>query len=183
MMKTNKQLKAGALALLAGLYSAAAFSASYDGVATATIVAPITLTAGADMSFGSISAGTAASTVNVSSGNLVAVTVGDAVVTDDAGAALTFALTAALDASYSISIADGVLGDGGTNTMTVSNFVSSGNLVTDGGDGSSATGTGTGNPETVTVSADLAVAANQPAGDYSTANGNGTPIVITADYQ
>ena len=173
MMNRSKQLKAGALALLAGLYSATAFSASINGVANATILEPVTLTPGAAMSFGTIAAGSNATTVSVdSAGNVTAPAgAGNAVVTVAAGAALTFDIQAANGVGYTVSIADGVLDTvGGSGaTMTVSNFAHS------------ASGTGTGAAETVTVTADLAVGANQPAGSYSTAND--TAIVITADYQ
>lgn len=174
MKHTNKQLKIGALALIAGFYSAGAMSATLDGVATATILEPVTLTIGATMSFGSIASGGNATTVSVDAAGAVTAPAGagNAVVTVPGGAALTFTLRAANGLAYVLSIADGSLDTVGGSTvgaMTVTNFADDASLA------------GSGADETVTVTADLLVGAEQDAGSYST--DNGTAIVITADYQ
>jgi len=174
MKHTNKQLKIAALALMTGLYSAGAISAQIDGVATANILEPVTLALGNTMSFGSIASGTNATTVSVDAAGLVTALAGagNAVVTDSGGLALTFDVQAALNVAYVLNIADGALEASPASAvgpMAVSNF------------GDNATLLGSGAVETVTVTADLLVGANQDEGFYSTAND--TAIVITADYQ
>ena len=173
MKHTNKQ-KVAALALMTGLYSAGAISDTLDGVATATILEPVTLTIGATMSFGSVASGGNATTVSVDAAGAVTAPAGagNAVVTSAAGAALTFDVQAATGVAYVLNIADGALDTAGGSAigpMAVTNFGDDASLL------------GTGAPETVTVTADLSVGALQDAGSYSTAND--TAIVITADYQ
>ena len=173
MKNTNTQLKLAAVALMAGLYGTSAVAASLNMDATATILDPVVLAAGANMDFGTIASGANATTVSVSAAGTVTAPAGagNAVVTNSAGAAMTFDVTAANGIAYVLSIADGVLDTaaGAATTMTVTNF----------GDDASLTGTGA--VETVTVTADLLVGANQEGGAYSTAND--TAIAITADYQ
>ena len=171
MINTNKQLKAGALILLAGLYSAAASSATVDGQASAVILQPIVLDNVNDFDFGTIAAGSVDTTISVDAGGTVSGGGGtdEAVVTVTVGQALSFDITAAA-ISYTISIADGALESSPASAapMTVGNF------------GFTDPGAGTGSAQTVTVTADLTVNADQPAGNYSTTND--TPIVISVDY-
>jgi hypothetical protein len=174
MTHTNKQLHIGALALVVGLYSAGALSASINGQADAEILEPVTLTLGATMDFSTIASGANATTVSVDNAGTVTApaAAGNAIVTNSAGAALTFTVQAASGVAYVLNIADGSLdtaGGSGVGPMTVTNFGDNASLV------------GTGAPETVTVTGDLSVGASQDAGLYSTTNG--TPVVITADYQ
>ena len=174
MKHTNKQLKIGALALMAGLYSTGAMSATLDGVASAIILEPVVLSNPGPMSFGTIASGGNATTVSVDAAGLVTSTVGagNAVVTVSGGAALTFDVQAASGLAYSISFVDGSLetaGGSAVGPMAVTNLVHGASLV------------GTGAVEAVVVTGDLLVGASQDSGIYSTAND--THIAITADYQ
>ncbi len=174
MNNTNIQLKIGAMALIAGLYSSAAVAAQVDGVATATLLEPITITNLGTMNFGTIAPGTNATTVSVDNAGAVTAPVagGNAVVTVAGGSALTFDVTAESGLNYTLAIADGAMESAPASAvgpMTVTNF---GNFV--------AAQSGTGAVQSFIVTADLQVGADQDAGFYSTAND--TPISITADY-
>ena len=109
MKKSNIQLKVGVLALLAGLYSTGIIAASVNGQADAEIVQPIALAITNNMDFGSVAAGTLASTINVDDGGVVTNAGGDAVVINNTGSALTFTITGANGANYVLSVGNGVL--------------------------------------------------------------------------
>jgi len=174
MKHTNKQLKIGALALVAGMYSAGVQSANTTIEASAIILEPVAITGEIDMVFGTIASGENATTVSIAADGTVSALVanGNAVVTVPGGTSLKFDVQAANGKAYILNIADGVLDDGGTGAAMAVN-----NLQHDQG----GTPTGTGAAVTVTVTADLIVGANQEGGTYSTTNG--TAIAITANYQ
>ena len=168
MKNTNIKLKIGALALMAGLYSTAAVAETADGVAAATVIQPLVLTATQTMFFGTVAPNSVAAGT-LSMDNTGAVTSGDLDVITAAGTTLQFTIQGEAAQAYTLGIANGLLGDGGVNTMAI---------VITGNDAVALTGAAV----TVIVTGDLSVGASQPAGNYTTAAGNGTPIVITANY-
>ena len=127
--------------------------------AAANIVTPISITKNIDLNFGNIAASGSGFTVKLSAdgervsgggiGTLPSVN-GTVAAAEFTAAGLTGA-TYAVTLPSTITITD----DGGTNTMTVDNFVSnSNNILTDGS-------------ETFNVGATLNVGANQVAGAYT----------------
>ena len=172
MKNTNKHLKIGVLALMAGLYSAGIIAASTTGDADAVIVAPIVLTPGPAMNFGSIAAaptGGGNSTISVDNSGGLSVA-GNALIMSTTGAApLKFDISG-YNASYTITYTDGTLINGTGGTM---------NVHITGDDSASVSLSST--AQTITAVGDLSVAESQQAGNYST-TGGGTPITITANY-
>lgn len=169
MKKTNIQLKIGAAAILAGLYSAGAVAETKDGTAIATVITPLIINNLVTMDFGSIASGSAGGTLSMDAAGAVTVASGDAdVVGGGAGTALAFDITGEAAQAYTLSVGNGVLSDG-TNTMAITTDAVAAPALT-------------GAAVTVTVTGDLTVGASQVAGAYSTANAGGTPITITANY-
>ena len=146
-------------------------STSATGTASAIAYTPLTVTLGPAMDFGTIASGSNPTTVSVNAAGAVTAPAGagNAVVTIATGAPLTFNIQGASGLAYNLNIADGVLDDGAGGAAMP---------VTITGDNRPAALDGT--VQTVTATADLSVGANQSQGNYSTANG--TPIVITLDY-
>lgn len=172
MNNTSKQFNLVAMALMAGLYSAGATAATDTGDASVVISQPITITAVVDANFATIAAGTNATTVTVSTVNIVTAApgLGNAIVIDNANqAALGFTLAGVDNQAYTLTIDPGSLAGPGavmavTATVpgTLPALVAAGSVLTF---------------ETI-----LQVGADQVQGDYSTATG-GTSLAITANYQ
>jgi len=139
-----------------GGFSSSVFAASATGNASATIVAPLSITEDVAMDFGSISPdGTSATTVTITPAGAVSSPDG-AGIAGGAPAAGQFTVTGFGTLTYAVSYTGGNLTGPGAN-MAVSGFTDS-----IGGAGALAGGT-----ETFTVGADLAVGINQTAGAYS----------------
>ncbi len=172
MKKTNKQLKVGALALIAGLSSTAAVAETADGVAITTVITPLIINNLATMDFTTISSGTNGGVLTMDAAGAVTVLSGDAdIIGAGTGAALAFDISGEASQAYTLTVGNGVLSDGlaTPNTMAVTTDAVTAPTLTVA-------------PQTVTVSGDLTVGGSQPAGSYSTANTGGTPIAITANY-
>lgn len=170
MKNTNVQLKIGAIALMAGLYSTGAVAETADGVAIATVIEPLILTATQTMDFGTVASNSVGGTLSMD--NTGAVTSADLDVISALGQTLQFTIEGEAAQAYTLGIADGVLSDGAGHTMAIT-------ITGNDDDGSIAV---SGVPETVTVTGDLTVGASQFAGSYSTGNAGGNAIVITANY-
>ena len=160
------------LAMLTGSQSDAA---SNTFIGTATIIAPLAIAktgGGDDLQFGSVAAsatnpGTV--TVDTADGRLAG---GNAQLAGGTATSLDITLTGTATLTYLFAaIPNGVLSDGGGNTMIVNTFTNDCTGTIPGG--------GT---EDCQVGGTLQVAAAQVAGAYSTANAGGTPISITVDY-
>lgn len=143
---------------------------SDDGTATATILTPISITADAELEFGSIAAGSQESDVKISTAGARSLESGDATLyTSDAGQQGTFDVSGADNHTYSITLPSNgtVTLTGPGDPMAVKDFTSD----------PLGTGTldGTGN-QTINVGATLVVGAPQTAGSYT-----GT-YTVTVDY-
>jgi len=169
MKNPNIQLKIGALALMAGLYSAGAVAETQNGTAIATVITPLIINNLVTMDWTTISSGTAGGTLSMAGGGAITVISGDAdVIGGGAGTELAFDISGANAQAYTLTVGNGVLSDG-TNTMAITTDAVTAPSLTPAA-------------QTVTVSGDLTVGASQVAGSYSTANAGGSPIVITANY-
>lgn len=168
MSKLTRKIIAAGIAGSSLILASQAFSGEADGTATATVIAPITVTSGDDLEFGSFAAN-GAGTVTIgadgsrtSSGDVVEVTA-------DAGGVGTFTLGGEPSTSYSVTLPSGsiTLSDTlGLNSMSAGSFTAD-NLT------GSLDGTGAGS---LSVGATLEVADGQAAGDYS-----GT-FTVSVDY-
>lgn len=135
-----------------------AYAATATGNATATVIAPITITNTADLAFGKFAASTGGTVVMAPAGTRTAT---GAVVlsTVTPGAAASFDVAGDNDATYAITLPGAASTiSSGVNTMSVDTFTST----------PSATGTlsATG-AQTVTVGGTLTVASAQVAGAYT----------------
>lgn len=171
MKNTNTRLKISALALLAGLYSAGAVAETASGVATANVIEPLIIDNLVAMAFGDIAAGTVGGTITMASGGALSAT-GDAdIVGPTTGTPLTFDITGEAGQACTMTVSDGVLSDGGTESMAIAT-----------NDPACPALTGGGTADSVEVIGVLTLAGSQAAGAYSTASAGGTPITITANY-
>lgn len=171
MKNTNRKLKIGALAVIAGLYSAGALAEAVDGIATATVITPLTINNLATMTFNTISPGTlGGSLVMDDAGGVVGI--GDAfVVGGGGGTALGFDITGESGQTIIISVSNGVLSNGvAADDMALTMGAVPNLLLTAG-------------PDSVAVGGVLTLPAGQTAGAYSTAGATGTAVTITANYQ
>lgn len=149
-----------------------AFSAGIFAQATATasavIVAPISITQTADMSFGNIIAGAGAGTVVLTPAGVRTPT---GVTFPSVGGTVTaasFTVSGLSGATYSISLPLTHNIVSGANSMVVNAFTST----------PSGTGTLTGGSQVLNVGATLNVGAAQPAGSYTSAAG----FLVTVNY-
>lgn len=168
-MNKKLLLVVGATIASTGLYSASVFAASADGNASATVLAPLTLTPGTGMDFGEVAAETGdVSTVVLTPGGVVSSSDG-ATIGGGSPAAGAFSVTGNDTLAYDISLpASTTLAGGIGPAITVNAFTSS--KV----DNSSTTSGGTDN---FTVGATLNLADGQGSGTYT---GN---YAVTIDYQ
>lgn len=174
MYTYNKLVKVGLVVVIASLYSTTATAASVNGQADATVVAPLTLTENIAMDFGTISGGTAAGTVVLSTAGARSTT-GDAqTIAAGAGAAGDFTINGENALTYAVSYTNGVLSDGAVagNNMIVNGF------------NDNSTGTTSGANQIFQVGATLNLGATQAAGTYSTTNTGtgGAAYTITVNY-
>ncbi|MDH5784342.1 MAG: DUF4402 domain-containing protein [Chromatiales bacterium] len=165
----------------AGLYTSPAFTVdltqsgtivSLSSTATATSASPLNLAETISLNFGTIAAGTVASSVTID-------TLGQRSVTGDAakinvlpGTAGTFQLTGEPNLSYSTLISTTATLDNGAGAQIIANSFthnSSGTIPP-------------GGIETFNVGATLNLAPLQTPGTYSTATGSGIPYSLTVNY-
>ncbi len=161
----------------------AAFAQSATASGTAVVAAALSVTKNADFNFGNLVAGATSGTVVLSTSGARTRTGG--VILGNAGStsAAQFTVTGQNSATFSVSIAGGVLADSAANTMSLSNFV----VKMSGGADQTSAYAGTlsaGGSQTFTVGATLAVgtSATTPNGTYSTSNSGGTPVTVTVAY-
>lgn len=156
-----KKLLVGAatIAILFLTHSANAQAATTNGTATAKVLAPIAIAAGANLNFGSVAASAALGTVVITPAGARSVTGGVGAVTDGANSPTSgvFTVTGAAGIGFSITLPATATITSGVNTMTVNAFTST----------PSGTGTLVAGTATVNVGATLNVAANQVAGSYT----------------
>jgi hypothetical protein len=168
-MKKMKKILAFSALILA--FSAGTFAQVSDvATATATIVAPITITKTVDMNFGNVASSAALGTVVLTPAGGRSAT-GGVTLPATAGtvSAASFTVGGQTGFTYAITLpAAATTITSGANTMTVNTWTSN----------PSGTGTLTGGTSTLTVGATLNVGANQPAGTYV----SGTPFTVTVNY-
>jgi len=138
--------------------------------ATATVIAPLTISASSDLDFGSLAA-TSGGTVSVSAAGVRTATAGVTLV-PGATTAAAYLISAYNGANITIAIpaAAITLTDASLNTMTIDTYVSSipaGNYTL------------TAASATLSLGATLHVAAGQPAGTYT----NSSDLTVTVNYQ
>ncbi|WP_395327933.1 DUF4402 domain-containing protein [Novosphingobium sp. BL-8H] len=155
-MKKLALVSALAVAAASPLFAGSALAATAQGTATATVIAPITLThtSGAALAFGSFTAGTGG-TVAVNSAGVGSKTGGVVLVAGSTNTADAF--TVGGDASRAFTIATtGSTVTSGSNSMSFTTAASSttGSLSSSGA-------------ASFTVGGTLTVAANQAAGSYT----------------
>ena len=172
IMNKKLLLVVGAAIASSGLYSASAFAV--DGNASATVLAPLTLTAGAGMDFGSV-AGVTGATSTVVLTPVGGVSSGDgATIGGGSPAAGAFSVTGDDTLTYDISLPDTTTLTGGTGPdITVDTFTDS----TGGTFASPGSSTTSGGIDNFTVGATLNLADGQGSGTYT-----GT-YPVTIDYQ
>lgn len=155
------------------IFSAGAFAqtgVSATANASATIITPIAITNTSAMNFGNVAVNNNPGTVVLTPAGARSAT-GGCTLPATAGtvSAAAFTVTGIASATYSITLPAGATTiTSGTDNMTVDTWTSS----------PTPTGTLTGGTETLTVGATLNVAADQPAGIYT----SGTPFTVTVNY-
>ncbi|MCK4705210.1 MAG: DUF4402 domain-containing protein [Gammaproteobacteria bacterium] len=171
MKNTSIQLKVGALALMAGLYASSAVAETQTGVAQATVIEPLIIGVPAVMSFNTIAGSSTLGTIVMAAGGGLTATGGADIIGSTTGTSLTFAITGETGTAYTVTTnSPAVLSDGGGNTMSLALAAPTGDAGLSGGS------------DAIEVVGTLSLVANQVAGTYSTANGGGTVITITATY-
>ena len=140
-------------------HSANAQAATTNGTATAKVLAPIAIVAGANLNFGTIAAGAAIGTVVITPAGARSFTGSVGLVTDGANAptAGVFTVTGAAGYTFAITLPATATITSGANNMTVNTFTST----------PSGTGTLVAGTATLNVGGTLNVAANQAAGNYT----------------
>ena len=163
-MNKKLSLVVGAAIASAGLVSSSAYAANATASASATVLSPLTLTAGAAMNFGNVAAVTgAASTVVLTPAG--GTSSADGAVVSGTPAAGAFSVTGDDSLSYTILLPASTTLTGGTGPdITVDNF-------TDSKGGTSATPATalntSGGADNCTVGATLNLADGQGSGTYS----------------
>lgn len=152
-------------------FTAGTFAQSTDTeqtTATATIVGPLALTKLSDMDFGTIAVTGTAGTVVLGTDNS-RTAVGPALVPPAAGVAASFTVSGEASRTYTITLpADGIVSlVSGANTMAANTFVHNAGANP---------ALGVAGAAAFTVGATLSVAANQAAGNYTSAN---FPVIIS----
>jgi hypothetical protein len=166
----KQTLKFFALAVLMIAFSVSSFGqVSATALASATVIAPLTISATSDLNFGSLAA-TSGGTVTVSTAGARSTTAGVTLAGGTVSAA-SYLISAYNGANITISLpsANITLTSGG-NTMLVGNYtatIPAGNYTL------------TAATVTLSIGADLTVAAAQPAGVYT----NNADLTVTVNYQ
>jgi spore coat protein U-like protein len=160
--QTPLRLALAALAVLSGHAGAATATAT----ASATVIAPIVITKGTDLAFGSFSSGTGG-TVTISTSGVRSAS-GVALAPQGATpAAASFVVTGEQGAGYSIthSGTTTLTRDAGSETMVLTKFsdLTASNATA----GTASSGTLAGGTQSIHVGGTLAVAPNQAPGSYS----------------
>jgi spore coat protein U-like protein len=152
------------LAMLAIAGTGSAIAASTNASSTSTVIAPITITKAADLSFGSFAAGATTGTVTVSPNGTRAVG-GGAVGVGGGSTAAQFDVTGQSGLGYTITLTDSGQLTSGPNSMTFTRIsdttasaITTGNVTS---------GTLTGGAQSIFVGGVLDVGINQPAGTYT----------------
>lgn len=172
MTKCNLFPKLAIVVALASVYGNVALAADFSGSATASVVVPLSISEDTPMNFGSLGAGPVGGTVVLDQADGVSTT-GDVNHLGGAIASGDFTITGEPSATYIISYGNGSLD---TNPA-------SGAAMSVSGINSSASGTiGVGGTEAIIVGGTLNVNGGQPAGNYSTGLGLGSPYTITINY-
>lgn len=179
----NLYLKASAVALMAGIYSSGASAAAIPGDASANVITPLVLTEVTPMNFGTIAPSTTvATTVTLTPG---AGRTGTATLLTGPTTASLGKFTIQGDLNQTFSIALSVTGaapnvrleNAAGDFMTVTALTENSTAIAGAG------GTLTGGVDNFDIGGTLNVAANQPAGAYSTATGTGVTFTVTANYE
>ncbi len=145
----------------------AAHAASATANSTVTILAPVTITKTADLVFGTVSAGTTAGTVVMSTAGARSVTGGAVLSSTATGNAAAFNLTGNANSTYAITLPTSTTLAGPGTSMTLNTFTSN----------PSTTGTFNGSGSaTLAVGGTLSIGANQTAGSYTGS------FSVTVDY-
>ena len=167
-MKTFHRLSLVSTLMAAATFSSGSFAATATGTANATVLTPITITAGTALNFGTL-AGNTAGTVTVTAAGARS-TSGGVVVTSGAFSAASFTVGGTSGATFGVTYPASFNVTSGANTMAV--------LV--GGGTAGANGAATGSLTSASISFPvggvLSVGAAQPAGSYT---GN---YVMTVEY-
>lgn len=170
MRKSNQLVKLGLAVLMASMYSTSASADVIPGNAAATVIAPLLLVEVTAMDFGTLSGGTAAGTVVMTTASAMSSTGGASTLASAPGAAGAFTIQGAAAQAYTLTISGtATLTDGGVNSMTADTFTNNAVALTGGADAFQVGGT-------------LNVGASQVAGAYSTANAGGATFTLTANY-
>jgi len=150
---------AAVLVVLSLTHSVNAQAATATGTANAKVLAPIAISAGTPLNFGSIASSAALGTVVMTAAGARSATGGVGLVTDGTNAptAGVFTVTGATGIGFSITLPATATITSGANNMTVNAFAST----------PSGSGTLVGGTATVNVGATLNVGANQVAGTYT----------------
>ena len=159
LMKNSSQFAlTAALMAVASVFSGGALAAAATGTANATVIAPMTITAGTALNFGAFAPTATAGSISVSnasartSSNVV-------VVSSSTTTAGTFTASGDTTRTFGITYPGTFSVASGVNTMS--------GTMTSAGNGNSGTGTLVAGSATVSVGATLAVGANQIAGAYT----------------
>lgn len=154
------------------LISGTAFTqVTATATASATILAPISLTKTADMNFGNLAVNASPGTIVLTPAGARTATGGVTFLPSNQGtiAAASFTVVGLADATYSITLPAGPTTiSNGVNDMTVDDWTSD----------PTPTGTLTGGTQTLNVGATLDVPASSVAGIYTSA----TPFNVTVNY-
>ena len=105
MIKANKQLKVGALALMASLYSTGIVAETANGVAITTVITPLIINNLVTMNFTTIASGTNGGDLTMDDAGAI-VTSGDADVIGAGGTALSFDISGAASQAYTLTVGD-----------------------------------------------------------------------------
>jgi spore coat protein U-like protein len=161
------------MALAIGGAGSAMAANNATATSTSTVIAPISITKSADLSFGSFAAGASLGTVTLSPNGTRAVT-GGAVAAGGTVTAAKFDVTGDVSKGYTITLGGTSVLTSGTDTMgfTTISDLSASAITT----GNVTAGTLTGGPQSIYVGGVLNVAINQPAGTYT-----GT-VIATVNY-
>lgn len=161
--------------ILAVFATGSAIGATTTASSTSTVVTPIAIAKGADLSFGNFASGSTSGTVTVSTSGTRTVT-GGVVAAGGTTTAAQFNVTGQAGLNYSISMTGtSATLTSGANTMAFAAITD----LTGGGatSGTVTSGTLTGGAQTVFVGGALTVGANQAAGTYTGA------VSVAVDYQ
>jgi hypothetical protein len=176
----KKITKFFAIATVMLAFTAATFAQSATGLAVATVVTPLTITAGTSLNFGSIVGTAVGGTVTVGLTNNRTGTAALITMALPAPTSATFDVAGSPAATYSIALPAGsvTIGDGAAgHTMSVGTFTSN-----------PAAGVGTGTlsgagAQTIIVGGTLTVGASQAPGSYASNASNGSnDFTVTVNY-